>query len=147
MSLPHRQLSSADIKTAVADTGESGLSKNLQNASIATTGTTLAAAPELTLSDPTPQPSTVPSRITLAPTKSGVGGSKATLSWTTPADDGGTPIVGYAIWYNNSQGSVFTSKQVADTGCVLSLSLSWFNSKLWGWRKECGERVVWCMSL
>jgi hypothetical protein len=114
---------SADLKMAVADTGENGLSQNLQNVSIATTGTTLAAAPELTLIDPVPQASTVPSTITQAPTESGVGGSKATLSWTTPADNGGSPITGYAIWYNNTQGSVFTSKHVVDTGSTATEAL------------------------
>jgi len=45
------------------------------------------------------QPATVADTITATPTTSNVAGSRITLSWTAPVD-GGSAIVGYAVWYN-----------------------------------------------
>ena len=88
------------INIAVASVEPStSLVLQLNNASVAVTTATIDSETVVEQAAPAEQPATVADTITATPTTSNVAGSRITLSWTAPVD-GGSAIVGYAVWYN-----------------------------------------------
>jgi hypothetical protein len=61
----------------------------------------------------TPVTGTISVNVTLPGAPTAVtatgGGSQATVSWTAPANNGGTPITGYDVQYSSNSGSTWTS--------------------------------------
>ena len=111
------------INVAVASVDPlTSLVLQLNNASVAVTTATIDSETIVEQAAPAEQPATVADTITANPITSNVAGSRITLSWTAPVD-GGSAIVGYAVWYNA------THKQVSIQ--VLHLMVLFSFAHLW----------------
>ena len=110
---------SLDNAIASTDTSTSFVAQ-LNNASVAVSSTVVTSEVVVVAGDPDIQPSSVPSTITVAPVASNIGSSRITLTWNSP-DDGGSAIVGYAVWFNSTHFQVENTQSTAPTFQIPSL--------------------------